>query len=289
MRETILNLPTRDNEDRETLENRKNLLLAQIPPTLLLTAEARKIRDEMERKNSVPENRPLVSFGPVTWSDYTEEEWLVDQGVDTTIPANQELQRFFGPLDKFRSDWLNKSPTEQATESIFPLLQGAYAAIKNGTEANKEVVNSLWYKLSACVAILGRVVDDAKTSRFVFCRSVLLNSARHELPEPDSERDAGFDFPSFSPCPRHEAARGLLRLAARQSDPEMLDTIESLTIDSVPSVRMVSAMELFRVYDTNSERFWHIVELMATHETNSVVQKYIYAPLTHVVWRKKRE
>ena len=26
---------------------------------------------------------------------------------------------------------------------------------------------------------------------------------------------------------------------------------------------------------------------MATHETNSVVQKYIYAPLTHVVWRKE--
>ena len=39
--ETILNLPAEDKEDRESLEVRRNLLLAQIPPNLLLTLEAR--------------------------------------------------------------------------------------------------------------------------------------------------------------------------------------------------------------------------------------------------------
>ena len=285
--ETILNLPAEDKEDRESLEVRRNLLLAQIPPNLLLTPEARKIRDEMERKNSVPENRPLVSFSPVSWSDYTEEVQFQDQGVDTTTSENQELQRFFEPLEEFRSNWLNKAPTEEATELILPLLQEAYSVIKSDTEADKEVIDRLWYKLTACTAILGRVANDPESPRFVFCRDVLLNAAKHELPKPDSERDAEFDFPSYSPCPRHEAAQGLLRLTARQSDPEMLNAIESLASDPVPSVRMVTAMGLFRVYDTNPDRFWHIVELMATHETNSVVQKYIYAPLTHVVWRKE--
>ena len=284
---TILKLPAEDKEDRESLEVRRNLLLAQIPPNLRLTLEARKIREDMESENSVPENRPLVSFSPVTWSDYPEEEQLQDEGVDTTTSGNQELQRFFEPLEEFCSNWLNKAPTEEATELILPLLQEAYSVIKSDTEADKEVIDRLWYKLTACTAILGRVAKDPESPRFVFCRDVLLNAAKHELPKPDSERDAEFDFPSYSPCPRHEAAQGLLRLSAHKSDPEMLDSIESLARDPVPSVRMVTMRKLYQVYDTNPERFWNIIELRAINEANRVVQKYIYAALTYVVWRKE--
>ena len=285
--ETILKLPAEDKEDRESLEVRRNLLLAQIPPNLLLTLEARKIREDMESENSVPENRPLVSFSPVTWSDYPEEEQLQDEGVDTTTSENQELQRFFEPLEEFCSNWLNKAPIEEATELILPLLQEAYSVIKSDTEADKEVIDRLWYKLTACTAILGRVANDPESPRFVFCRDVLLNAAKHELPKPDSERDAEFDFPSYSPCPRHEAAQGLLRLSAHKSDPEMLDSIESLARDPVPSVRMVTMRKLYQVYDTNPERFWNIIELRAINEANRVMQKYIYAALTYVVWRKE--
>ena len=276
--ETILNLAAGD---------RRNLLLAQIPPSLLLTPGARKIREEMERENSVPENRPLVTFGPVTWSDYTEEERLQDQGVDTTTPENQELQRLFGPLDKFHSDWLNESPTEKATESILPLLREAHVAVESETKADKKIIDRLWLKLTACVAILGRVVDDSEILRFVFCRDVLLEAAKHELPKPDAEGDSEFNYPGYCPCPRHEAAQGLLRLSAHKSEPELLDSIESLARDPVPSVRMVTMRKLYQVYDTNPERFWHIIELRATNEANLVVQKYIYTPLTYIVSRKE--
>ena len=283
----ILGLTSEIGENRAFLEDRRNQLLARIPPTLLRTPEAKTIRGDMERENSVPENRPLESFSPVSWSDYPEEEWLQDEGVDTTTSENQELQRFFEPLEEFCSNWLNKAPTEEATELILPLLQEAYSVIKSDTEADKEVIDRLWYKLTACTAILGRVANDPESPRFVFCRDVLLNAAKHELPKPDSERDAEFDFPSYSPCPRHEAAQGLLRLSAHKSDPEMLDSIESLARDPVPSVRMVTMRKLYQVYDTNPERFWNIIELRAINEANRVVQKYIYAALTYVVWRKE--
>ena len=93
----------------------------------------------------------------------------------------------------------------------------------------------------------------------------------------------------YSPFPRHEAARGLLRLTFHQSDAQMLDAIETLASDPVPSVRMVTAMELYMVYVKTPERFWRIVDDRATHETNQVVQKYIYFTLTKVVARKERE
>ena len=287
----ILGLTSEIGENRAFLEDRRNQLLARIPPTLLRTPEAKTIRGDMERENSVPENRPLESFGPVSWSRYTEEEWLQDQGVDTTISKNQELQRFFEPLEEFCSNWLNKAPTEEATELILPLLQEAYTVIKSDTEADKEVIDRLWYKLTACTAILGRVANDPEDYLFVFCREVLLDAAKHELPTPDSERDAEFSSSAYSPFPRHEAASGLLRLTARQSDSdsEILDAIELLANDHVPSVRMVTAMELLPVYVKTPDRFWEIVEARSTQETNYVVLEWLCVTLTRIVGVGKDE
>ena len=145
--EAILALPREatDKDDPKLLEQRRNLFLAQIPLNLLKTDEAREIREKMERENDIPENRPLVRFSTHSES-YSQEEWLQDQGVDTTTPENEELQRFFETLDKFTSDWLNDEPTEEAAESIISPLQKAYATIEGNTKAGKEVIDSLWSK-----------------------------------------------------------------------------------------------------------------------------------------------
>ena len=286
----ILGLTSEIGENRAFLEDRRNQLLARIPPTLLRTPEAKTIRGDMERENSVPENRRLVSFSS-SFGTYSEEERLQNEGVDTTTSENQELQRFFEPLEEFCSNWLNKAPTEEATELILPLLREAYAAIKSETEADKEVIDRLWYKLTACAAILGRVADDSASHLFAFCREVLLDGATHELPEPNSERDAQFDSSAYSPFPRHEAASGLLRLTARQSDSdsEILDAIELLANDHVPSVRMVTAMELLPVYVKTPDRFWKIVEDRATHEANYIVLEWLCVTLTRIVGVGKDE
>ena len=283
--ESILTYPikTTDETQRNLLEKQRNRLLAQIPTNLLTTDEGREIREKIAAENDIPENRPLVSFDPVTWSEYTEEEHLQSQDVDTTKPQNQKLQRLFGPLNKFNSEWMNGVPTTEASKLILPQLQEAYAVLKGNTEANKEVIDSLWHKMTACVAILGRVANNLESESFAFCRQVLLDGAKHEEPKPNPRYDEQFDSSGYSPFPRHEAASGLLRLAFHQSDAEILDAIEALANDDVPSVRMVTAMELFMVYVKTPERFWHIVDNRATREKNLVVQEYLYSTLTRVV------
>ena len=287
----ILELTSESSGNAVFLESRRNQLLAQIPPNLLVTSDAKTIRADMDRENTVPENRPPVSVAPVTWGRYTDEKWLEDQGVDVTTSENRELQRFFEPLDDFRSNWMNESPTEDATELILPLLQEAYVIIKSDTEADKEVIDRLWYKLTTCTAILARVAGDFGSHLFEFCRKVLLDGATHEMPIPDSEQDARFDSSAYSPFPRHEAASGLLRLTGRQSDPdsEIVDTIECLANDPVPSVRMVTAMELVPVYVKKPSRFWKIVEDRATKETNYVVLEWLCVTLIRVVGVGKDE
>ena len=287
--ESILAYPIEATDEKQSklLEKQRNRLLAQIPQNLLRTDAAKKIREEMARENDAPENRPLVSVGPATWSEYTEKEHSQSQGVDATAPENQELQRFSEALNKFSSNWQNGKPTVEASELILPQLQEAYAVLKSDTDADKEVIDSLWHKLTACVAILGRVANNLESDSFAFCRLVLLEAAKHEQPKFNPKYDTEFDFPGYSPFPRHEAAAGLLRLAFHRSDKEMLDTIETLANDDVPSVRMVTAMELFRVYNKAPEAFWHIMDDRAVDERNSVVQKYLYNTLTQVVAREK--
>ena len=288
--EGILALPSEatDKENSNSLERRRNQLLAQIPPNLLLTDEAKQIREEMERENDVPKNQRPVSFS-TSWGSVTEEKWLQTQGVDTAAPENQELQRFSEVLNKFGSDWLNDAPTREAVELILPQLQGAYAAIKSNTGADKEVINLLWRNLTDSAAILSRVANEPESFLFAFCRQVLLDGAKHELPKPNPERDAEFNFSTYSRFPRDEAARGLLKLVPCQPDAEILDTIEILANDPVPSVRMVTGLELCRVYGANSERFWNIMDNRARRERNNVVQESLYYTLIYIVGEKVDE
>ena len=244
---SILTLPNEatDERHRNFLEDERNRLLAQIPMNLLHTDEAKVIQGKLERENGIPENEPPVRFR--TWSEpVTEEKWLQSRGVDTTTPENQGLQRFSKPLDDFSSEWRNEMPTAAAIRLILPHLQKVYVALKSNTEADKEVTTLLWRNLTDCVAILGRIANNLESDSFTFCRQVLLEGAEHEEPKPNPEYDDQFDGPGYSPSPRHKAACGLLRLAFHQSDPEVLDAIEMLASDPVPSVRMVTAMELTR-------------------------------------------
>ena len=280
--ESILGLAGEGEQNRESHVQRRDQLLGQIPQHLLLTDAAKQIREEMERDDDVPENRPPAR--PHIWAGpYTDEKWLQGQGVDTATSKNQALLRFFDPLNNFSSDWLNGKPTKEATELILPTLAGGYAAIKRNAETDKEVLDSLWYKLATCTAILARVADNRESHLFAFCRQLLLDAATHELPKPNPDLDNQFIPSMYSPFPRHKAAEGLLWLAVYRSDEKLLDTIESLANDPVPSVRMTTAMGLHMVYFTNPDRFWCIVDDRATNESNQVVQEFIYRALARVV------
>ena len=283
--ESILALPieAKDEENDEYLEMHRDILLAQIPMELLSTKKAKSIREKMDRENNVPENHPSVSIGPVTWAPYTEEDHFQEQGVDTTTPDNQNLQRFSDPLDKFSSNWRNSKPNMESTELILPRLQEAYSTIKSDTKADREIVDSLWNKLTECAAIIGRVADKLDNVTFVFCRKVLIEAANHEEPIPDPKNDENFDFPGYSSQPRHYAVEGLLRITLYKSDTEILDAIEKLADDPVPSVRMLAAMYLSKVHVKEPERFWNMVENRAIVENNTIVQECLYSALTYVI------
>ena len=289
--ESILALPaeTKDQENDDYLIMHRNSLLARIPMELLSTDEAKSIREKMEQENNVPENHPPVSFN--IWSEsYTEEKWLRDKGVDTTTPENEKLQKFSKMLEDFSDEWKKDDPTSEAAELVLPQLQMVYTIITNNKTADKKIINILWRKLIECAAILARIANSLESDSFAFCRSILLEGASHELPEPDPEHDAQFDSTGYSPFPRHEAAKGLTILAYYKPDTEILDAIETLADDSVPSVRMLTAMQLTNVYNKNPDRYWKIIYKWSEFERNHVVQECLYRTLKRLVaYNKENE
>ena len=282
--ESILALPNeaKDQENDEYLIMHRDSLLAQIPTELLSTEDAKSIREKMEEENNVPENRPPVSFN-VHSETVTEEKWLRDKGVDTATPENQKLKSFSDSLENFISEWHNNKPAKEDAELILPKLWEVHEDIRGKTNTDDELINILWRKLTESAAILGRISVDLDKDSFDLCRSILLEGASHNLPDPVQENDENFDFPGYSSQPRHYAAEGLLRICFYKPDLEILSIIEKLGDDKVPSVRMITAMHLSNLYNKEPNRFWNTINNRADHEGNPIVQECLYSALTYVI------
>ena len=282
--ENIVKLPSETTDENlvRHLEDQRNLFLAQIPPDRLSTCEGKQIREDMDRENNLPENRPPDS--PIIHSEtVTEEKWLRNKGVDTTTPENQKLKSFSDTLEDFITEWRNKKPTQEDAALILPKLQEIHENIKGKTNTDDELINILWRKLTESVAILGRISVDLDEDSLCLCRSILLEGASHNLPDPVQENDENFDFQGYSSQPRHYAAEGLLRIFFYKHDLELLSMIEKLADDKVPSVRMITAIHLPNIYRKEPNRFWAIINRRAEIESNQIVQECLYSALTHVL------
>lgn len=286
---TLVGLPgsEEDVEQREFLEHRRDRLLARISPELLRTKEARELRNAMEEGNEILENRPLITLR--SWSEpYSETRFLQRQGVDTAHPENQRLLNFES-LERFRSEWLNGVPTLEAVRSVLPDAKELYSLLQCRSGADEAVADAAWSRLAASVAVMSRTDTDADSDVFRFCREVLLLCSKHASPEPDPQHDREYNFPTWSPLPRNEAAEGLPWLASRRADGEILEAVAALVRDEVPSVRYLAVRELFRLSGTDSDSLWRLVEYVTEHETNRVVLQSLCHTLVQVIAQEEEK
>lgn len=280
----LIDLPklAEDEEDSEYLEHYRNRLLASIPADLLSTERGQQLRQVVELDPEVRENRPPVTFDIQT-EPYSEERHLRRRGADTVRPENRALLDLLSPLDAFTSRWANEEPGEEAVREILPLTEEVYRRVREPGGADRAVVESAWSKLAASVAIMSRTAWREGGRAFEFCREVLLVCADHPAPEPAPERDERFDFPVWSPEPRNEAAQGLPLLARRRSDEQISGAVDQLLADRVPSVRYLSARNLFWLIENHRTDFWRLVYRTAEDETNGVVLQGLCETLWYTV------
>lgn len=291
--EAILSLAEGVSEEtRDQFERLRNRLIARMPVELLQTEAAKSLVQEMEQTNSVPTNDPLfsmnISFGPPPGFS-SEEMWMKRQGLNPKRPENQVLLNLTSPLEAFAGRWQNGVPSEDEVRSILNQAEEAYKTLQGSTGADEAVIESTLTKIAECASSMSRGAGDPNSRAYQFCREVLLSCADHPSPFPNTEADANYTHAYWSPAPRIEAARGLCWLATHGLDAELSQAIERLVSDPKPSVRFLTAIDLFRLIDSSPEFFWHVANRIADTEKNGVVAGALFRTLSYVAIKHEQE
>ncbi|MFC1554872.1 hypothetical protein ACFL7D_09575, partial [candidate division KSB1 bacterium] len=288
--ETILNLTENIEDDtkRESFERARNQLLGCINTRFIETDEAQQLVESLSQKNDIPENKPPIEF-EASWGASGTEQWLEIEGADLTKPKTDDILQLLKPLEEFGTKWLNKNPDQESIEKILPIVKKLYAKLLTELDLDQKVISYSWSTLASAVERISYGIVDVESDTFTTCRAILLKSAYSDCPESDPEKDAKYDFGSHSREPRNEAAIGLPVIYAHKPDEGVLSVIESLASDKVPSVRMLVAMNLWRIYGNSPEEFWKIANNFAESESNFVVLNWFSNTIGRFVLQEEKK
>ena len=116
----ILRLPSAEEEDHKRFEHLRDRLIARIPSEQLVTRAAIELRNALQEKATLPENKPLFTFETLPPEPYTEENYFRELGAKSDLPANIELKKLYAPL----REWSDKG---KEPAQLAPLILTAIA------------------------------------------------------------------------------------------------------------------------------------------------------------------
>lgn len=272
---TILSIPsTFDPDHIERGERMRDRLLGCLPTQHIYTTEAGQRISELAAAGGPPENKPPFQMGAIESSEYSERDYLADEGVPIDNAANHRIQELERPVTLFARETQNAHPSLEVVRDVLPSLRKLRDALSIA-EADgvhpKQKDYALGNLAEAC-AHAARCADltcDEEPGAFLL--SVLREAAQHPEPRSTPEYDAQFDeSPCWSPAARINAAEGLIELARFPSGatPELLAILESFVSDPVPSVRYQVAVRLLRLNHTANPVMWRLIDRIVTEEPN---------------------
>ena len=286
----ILSIPnTVIDERRKSAESVRNRLLGCLSRTEFVVLEARKLFEQLDANANLPANTLPIRHGAVWSKAYGEEEYLKEQGVPVEAEANRRIRKLEAPVKEFANRHLNSPPTQEENSNLLPSLRALHAELtKKDNHIHPKQSSYAWGSLAeacACIATTDGLTPNDPAA--AFAKLVLLEASLNPIPTPDLEFDAQFDdSPSWgTPAPRVESAQGLIALAHNESfaTDEVLEAIERLSSDAVPSVRYQIATSLNALFYTANERMWSIIERICREDSSrGVLQGLLSGPLNHI-------
>ena len=286
----ILSIPdTVTEEHRKNAEYVRNRLLGCLSGAEFLVPEARRLFEQLEADANLPPNIPPITRRAVWTKAYGEEDYLREQGVPVETEANRRVRELEAPVKEFTSKHLNSPPTQEESSNVLPSLKALHDQLaKEDNYIHPKQSSYAWGPLAeACSCIATQDGLTSNNPSATFAKLVLLEASFNPEPTPDPEFDAQFnESPSWgTPAPRVESAQGLVVLARNESfaTDEVLEAIERLSDDAVPSVRYQIASSLNALSYTANDRMWSIIERMCQEDaSHAVLQGLLSGPLNHL-------
>ncbi|KAA8786741.1 hypothetical protein EC604_23215 [Paenibacillus amylolyticus] len=272
----ILSIPTIvGTKLEERAQEVRDRLLGCLPSHKVCTPEAQQRICELNASGGPPDNVPPFSLGAFEITEYSEREYLADEGVPVDNLANSSLQKLEQPVALFIKKYQKTQPSLVAIKDLLPDLSMLHYALLTAEAggAHPKQIDYAWGYLAeacACATLCAEITCDNDPGAFLL--SVLLEASQHQEPESNPEYDKQFDeTPSWGkPAARIDAAIGLIELARFPSaiNPIFLTVLERLVNDPVPSVRFQVVVRLHRLYKTANPVMWNFIDRITEEETS---------------------
>ncbi len=266
--------------DPKDLKNIQEKLIARIPKKKLVTKEAKKMRASLEKQGLISKD---ASFEDIRIRRKSPESFAFweKEGLAKKVFKNKKLKDLYSKIESFSSKWRDIVPPKTELHKSLETFGEIFEILTKETKEDENVLKDIWIELASSANLVSRI-KNLKSEEYRFCRKVLLECAKHPLPEANPKYDENYNFPGWSPYPRNEAAQALPMLASLRKDKKIVSAIEKLIKDKVPSVRYLAARYLFLMFDKNTKSFWKLAKYIANNEENRVVQNALCYSLLHV-------
>lgn len=258
----ILAIPTVLPEaDQTTGKHIQAHLLRCLTQSALVTEEAKRLSEQLDSGDAASPGEPLTSFGATRM-------------IDTTPESEAPYHHLWQQIGAFTQAHLQRSPTSQEVEDIFPVLFSLKRALS--TDEAQEIDPSqhfvLWSNIvEACKHIAGWDEFSCETEIGQFVVAVLLEASKHPVPQFESDGNDDFDeTPSWGGSPRIDSAAGLIRLTRRDTciTRPVMEAIIQLSLDEIPAARFHIFSGLGNLYHILPDLMWGMLEYAAFNEEN---------------------
>src|SRR5262249_54533220 len=120
-------------------------LIPLIPVEKLVTQDAKNLRMELEQKDQIIPNVPLVRFRTRT-GEYTAEDWLRDKGVDPENPTNRKIRDLTAAVSA-ATDTRKKPSSSTDLQIAYEAAKSLWSELREATDADDALRESAWATL----------------------------------------------------------------------------------------------------------------------------------------------
>jgi hypothetical protein len=261
-------------------ERDRDRFLSNIASDLLVTDEAKLHFKSLEDDNKLVPLKKNYSI-ETRWGKYSDEDYYSDEGIDLKEESNQKLFSAKNKVSSLKKEVLQeKFEIENKEVEIKSLLEEAYKLYEDNLSS--KLSSELLTELCSFIDAFAFKLKTQEEPLFSLSKEILLVACKHEKPIFNPEYHSKFDNPGWSPSPRSEGVQGILKLAIRGKDDEIINVIKTLVNDPVPAIRYLVGTELFRLFWCDEASFFEISSSMAKTESNGTVLGGLLNSLRHI-------
>lgn len=260
----------------------------------LATEEMKNLRLELQNKDQLQGNPPLMSFTTRWGSAENVTELLLKR---SGVNIDQDPDKTIWEKRSVLEDVLKAIEKEATPEDLAKIWSGVKAVLQAISDANnvkphEEMLHSSWGTISNAIE---RIVssdlydpNDKKQPDILAVLEVIETLSSSPYPEggDNNSNDASSDMMAWGNWDvRVYAASSLIHLAPRFADqyPKIIDQLQHHLSDPVPTVRLKVAQAVNALWNINRERMWQLMELIAENEQSyGVLGFFISGPLMRI-------